>query len=381
MIIFRYLCREILSATTAVCVVLLLVLISGRFVKYLANALSGNMDPEVIFAVIGYRIPSFLELTLPLAFCLAILLTFGRLYVENEMSVLKACGISESKLLGVVMIIALGLALFVGYLSLYVSPLGIQKAETIFAAQEQKSELDRLMPKNFYSLRGGKGVTYVDSVAEDGQLQDVFLSVTSGSAESSNSNLVVVVAEQGNHHIAEDGSERFLVFERGYRFEGVPGMANYQITYFDEYGTRLQPPDKLSEDTEVDAMPTVALIGSDDFEHQIALQWRFSIPVMVVIVALLAVPLSRINPRSGRFVRILPTVILYFIYLVSLNAVRVNLEAGVIPATLTLLPVHLIFLFLAVLLFFSEKITLTLSGAAKALFSKGDLTISKGDPQ
>ena len=106
MIIFRYLRRELLSVTTAVCVVLLLVLISGRFVKYLANALSGEMDPEVIFAVIGYRIPGFLELTLPLAFFLAVLLTFGRLYVENEMSILKGCGFSERKLLSFTLIVA-----------------------------------------------------------------------------------------------------------------------------------------------------------------------------------------------------------------------------------------------------------------------------------
>ena len=99
-IIFRYLCREILSATTAVCVILLLVLMSGRFVKYLAKAVSGDMESGVIFAMIGYRIPGFLELTLPLAFFLAVLLSFGRLHIQNEMSVLKACGISERRLMG-----------------------------------------------------------------------------------------------------------------------------------------------------------------------------------------------------------------------------------------------------------------------------------------
>ena len=109
MIIFRYLTREILSTTFAICVVLLLVLISGRFVKYLSSALAGNMDAGVIFAVIGYRIPGFLELTIPLAFFLAILLSFGRLHVENEMSVLKSCGVSEANLVGYTLVVALSL--------------------------------------------------------------------------------------------------------------------------------------------------------------------------------------------------------------------------------------------------------------------------------
>ena len=358
MIIFRYLCREILSVTFAVCVVLLLVLISGRFVKYLANALAGNMDAEVIFAVIGYRIPSFLELTLPLAFCLAILLTFGRLYVENEMSVLKACGISELKLLSFAMIIAGFLALVVGWLSLSVSPVGLQKAETIFAAQEQKSELDRLIPKKFYSLRGGKGITYVDSISENLELQDVFLSVITGAPGTADSRLVVVLAEQGNQHITEHGDERFLILKEGYRFEGIPGKADYQMTFFEEYGARLEPPEELSEDAETDAMATGALLNSSKLEHQAALQWRFSIPIMVIVVTLLAVPLSRTDPRSGRFARVLPAVLLYFVYLLSLNAMRVNMESGNIPVELTLLPVHLLFVLLALALLFSDKIRL-----------------------
>ena len=361
MIIFRYISRELLSVTTAVCVVLLLVLISGRFVKYLANALSGEMDPEVIFAVIGYRIPGFLELTLPLAFFLAVLLTFGRLYVENEMSILKGCGFSERKLLSFTLIVATFLSFIVGFLSLYVTPVGIKKAETIFTIQEQKSELDRVTEKTFYSLRGGKGITWVNSISEDRELENVFMTATIEATETSEGSLVIVIADSGRQTKASrDSDERYLTLEKGYRVEGIPGRYDYQITYFDEYGTRLAPPEELSEDTATDAMTTQALINSSKVEHQVALQWRFSVPVMMFIVTLLAVPLSRINPRSGRFARILPAVLLYFSYLVSLNTLRGAIEDGSLPVGMTLIPVHLVFLLLALVLIFSEKIQLNL---------------------
>ena len=362
MIIFRYLSRELLSVTSAVCVVLLMVLISGRFVKYLANALSGNMDPEVIFAVIGYRIPGFLELTLPLAFFLAVLLTFGRLYVENEMSVLKACGISERRLLSFTFVVASFLALIVGYLSLYVTPDGIKKAEAIFTIQEQKSELDRVTEKKFYSLRGGKGVTWVNAISEERELEDVFMSATIEATESSEGRLVLVVADSGMQTKARDTDDRYLSLEKGYRVEGIPGRHDYQITYFDEFGTRLAPPEELSEDTATDAMTTKALLNSAEIEHRIALQWRFSIPIMTLIVTLLAVPLSRIDPRSGRFARILPAVLLYFAYLVSLNTLRGAIESGTVPIGITLIPVHLVFLILALVLISSEKIRATIKG-------------------
>ena len=361
MIIFRYISRELLSVTTAVCVVLLLVLISGRFVKYLANALSGEMDPEVIFAVIGYRIPGFLELTLPLAFFLAVLLTFGRLYVENEMSILEGCGFSERKLLSFTLIVATFLSFIVGFLSLYVTPVGIKKAETIFTIQEQKSELDRVTEKTFYSLRGGKSITWVNSISEDRELENVFMAATIEATETSEGSLVIVIADSGRQTKASrDSDERYLTLEKGYRVEGIPGRYDYQITYFDEYGTRLAPPEELSEDTATDAMTTQALINSSKVEHQVALQWRFSVPVMMFIVTLLAVPLSRINPRSGRFARILPAVLLYFSYLVSLNTLRGAIEDGSLPVGMTLIPVHLVFLLLALVLIFSEKIQLNL---------------------
>jgi lipopolysaccharide export system permease protein len=366
-IIFRYLGRELLSVTFAVCVILLMVLVSGRFVKYLANALSGEMDPEVIFAVIGYRIPGFLELTLPLAFFLAVLLTFGRLYVENEMSVLNACGISERKLLAYTMFIASCLAVVVGALSLYVTPIGVDKAETIFTVQEQKSELDRVTAKKFYSLRGDKGVTWVSSISEDRKLQGVFMSATQQATDTSKGSLIVVIAGRGMQNTAENSGERYLILEEGYRAEGIPGNYDYQITYFDEYGTKLAPPEELSEDTVTDAMPTKMLMESSDVEYKVALQWRLSIPVMMLVVTLMAVPLSRIDPRSGRFGRILPAVLLYFIYLVFLNALRGAIEEGSVPLSVGLLPVHLIFVSLALALLYSKQILTFVGGLFKSL--------------
>lgn len=356
MIIFRYLCRELLSVTTAVSLVLLMVLISGRFVKYLGNALSGDLDPEVIFAAIGYRIPAFIELALPLAFFLAILLTFGRLYVENEMSVLKACGFSERKLLFFTFILACFLALVVGYLSLYVTPKGIKKAEAIFNIQTQKSELDRVKEKKFYSLRGGKGVIWVDSISEARELENIFISTTSELANTLEGTPVMVIANKGFQTKDIETDDRFLSLEKGYRVEGVPGEHDYQITHFEGFGTRLEPPERLSEYSATDSMSTKTLMNSSEIKHRIALQWRFSIPIMMLIVTLLAFPLSRIDPRSGRYVRILPAILLYFVYLVSLKAIRGAIVSGSIPIGVTLIPVHLGFLILALGLLFANQI-------------------------
>lgn len=353
-IIFRYLCREILSATVAVCVILLLVLMSGRFVKYLAKAVTGDMESGVIFAMIGYRIPGFLELTLPLAFFLAVLLSFGRLHIQNEMSVLKACGISERRLTGYTLILALFFAAITAWLSLSVAPSGMAKAETLQKAEKQRSELDKLMPKKFYALSGGKGVTYAEGVTEDRELDEVFLAMAVGSEENGDRSLVLVLADKGRQKQAESSDngavERYLVLDKGYRVEGIPGQHDYQITYFEEYGSRLEDKEPLNNQPKTDAISTSALLDSDDLELQATLQWRLSIPLLVMVVTLLAVPLSRTNNRQGRFGKLLPAIVLYFTYLVSLNAMRGGIESGAVPVSVTMLPVHGVYLILAIVL-------------------------------
>ena len=170
MIIFRYIARDLLGTTAAVCAVLMLVIISGRFVKYLAQAAAGMLDANILFAVIGYRLPGFLELILPLAFFLGILLVYGRLYVDSEMTVLYACGMSPNTLIAYTMAVAVLVAGVVAWLSFSVSPGGLAKAEALLSAQKSRGEFESLEGGKFYPLRGGRGVTYTESIDDDGNV-------------------------------------------------------------------------------------------------------------------------------------------------------------------------------------------------------------------
>lgn len=141
MIIFRYLAREVLVATSAVTAVLLLIITSARLIKYLADAATGKLDAQFVLQVLAFRIPGFLELLLPLGLFLGILLAYGRLYLESEMVVLRACGVSHKRLVLYALGPALLISTLVGGVALYVSPWGVAQAKQIFAQQEARSEL------------------------------------------------------------------------------------------------------------------------------------------------------------------------------------------------------------------------------------------------
>ena len=107
---------------------------------------------------------------------------------------------------------------------------------------------------------------------------------------------------------------------------------------------RLDKPRLYKRAPKVDTLHTLELIGSDSVEHQAAFHWRMSVPFLVLVVSLLAVPLSKTNPRQGRFAKMFPAILAYVIYVVLLKAARGALEEGKMPIELGLWPVHCLFL-------------------------------------
>ena len=67
-------------------------------------------------------------------------------------------------------------------------------------------------------------------------------------------------------------------------------------------------------------------MASDNPRDRAELSWRTAVPVMAVVLMLLAVPLSKLRPRQGRFARVGLAVLVYFVYSNLLAAVRVWIE-------------------------------------------------------
>ncbi len=148
-------------------------------------------------------------------------------------------------------------------------------------------------------MRDGTRVTYTEELSKDrGELAGIFISQKDLNSSNQERGISILVAEKGTQNIQADGS-RYLILHNGYRYDGNPGQANYRAIQYDTYGVMLPKPEASSEVSERDAVPTADLFGSDNPRYQAELQWRLSTPLLVFVVTLLAVPLSRVNPRQG----------------------------------------------------------------------------------
>lgn len=347
-IIFRYLSRQTLVSMLAVSGVLLMVFMSGRFIRYLADAAAGQLAGDVLFLIMAYRFPGFLELILPLGFFIGILLAYGRMYLESEMTVLFACGVSDRQILAHSLVTGFVVMLIVGAMSLWISPWGMKQVEGIFNEQRQATEFEMLAPGRFQTLSGGNRVTYTEALSDDKrELRGVFIAEYS----EERNRLRVISADTGSQFVDQATGSRFLVLEGGALFDGLPGRLNYNITEFDAYGLKIERVGGRERELE-EGISTRDLWASDDPGHRALLHWRLSLPLIVPVVTLLAVRLSRVNPRQGRFFHLLPAMLIYISYLGLLIVARDALASGRVPEWIGMLWVHLLFLALGLWLQF-----------------------------
>jgi lipopolysaccharide export system permease protein len=353
-----YLATDVLRHCLAVSSVLLAIIFTGRFVRYLAEAASGKVAADVLLPVMLYRLPGFLELLLPLGLFIGILMAYGRLYVESEMVVLSACGIGPGRLARYTLSPALLIAVIVALLALVITPRGAERSAALLSDPRALQGL-QLLAAGRFQRRGDDGsVTYAASVdPQAGELQRVFAFhpvATEGEVPAGS----VLLAARGRMVREESTGVRYLELEDGRRYQGQPGSAAYEVVRFQRYGERLPDDTAVIKTQPVDARPTLMLWESTAADDRAALHWRLSLVTMVPVVALLALALSKTNHRRGRYLTLAPALVLHLSYLFLLATVRSRVaeEGASVGLFWTL---HGLFLCLALLLLYAPQLRLS----------------------
>ena len=356
MIIFRYLAKEVVLTLISLTAILMLIFLSNQFVQYLNRAASGSIPGVIIFELMMLELPNLMGLLLPLGFYVAILLAYGRLYAESEMTVLRACGFGPNQLLKDSLIMASVLAVFVAVLMIWVSPyIAIERAKLLQSTGVQ-TLIQTIMPERFRSF--GKQVLYVQSMSRDHtKAKQVFLAKQT--VKDNKVRWDVLWADSAFAEKDPKTLENYLVLQKGKEYQGVPGQADYQIAEFAKYKARLPHP-IVAIDNDVRTLKTANLLplNNPDRAKAAELQWRLSIPLMVFALTLVAVPLSRVNPRTGKFASLLPAIIIYIIYANCMFVARDAVSSGTIPLWIGMWWVHLLAAALGLLLIWRNLVKL-----------------------
>ena len=339
MILLRYFAREIFVTMFAVAGIVLIISMGWRFSGYLENAAAGLMSREVLFSLMAYKLPAFLELIIPVSFFLSIMLVHGRLHVDSEMIVLQACGMGTGRLIRMTLLTAAVVMIMTAVISLWLKPLGERQVETLLSDQDNLTEFDMLIPGRFQTLASGKRVTYSEVISKEGELAGIFINEYKDVMGNEPRKTVTVIADSGRTQVDGEG-RRFLVLNNGWRYQGKPGQRDYQAIEYEEYGQLVDSGAAIQSKKRRTAIPTSELWGGTDARAVAEFQWRIGVVLLIPVIALLAIPLARVNPRQGRFTRLVPAMILCFVYIVALSGARTGLEKGDLPLDLGLWWIH-----------------------------------------
>ena len=337
MIISRYISKEIISTWVAVTTVLFLIFFSNRFMRYLADAASGAISNEVVFQLVAIKSVTALPVLLPLSLYLAILIAMGRLYKDSEMTAFSACGVSINSVLKTVIWIATPISILLLLLSLFAVP-SVQKwAAEIQREAKATADFSAVVPGRFKTSKDEGLVIYTEDVVEEGQRLDrVFARHVEGE------NVSVLSAEGAFHHHDAEQDMLFIVFKNGYRYEGVPGEADFKIVEFDEYGVKVQQGEIEARQLPLSARPSGDLINSTSLRELAELQWRIAMPLSAVLLAVLSVLLSRADPRQGRFAKLFLAILIYVVYNNLIGIAKNWIEQGQVPVYVGIWWVHVL---------------------------------------
>lgn len=341
MIIFRYLIREILITMGAIAAVLLLVIMGNQFIGYINDAADGDFPINLVSTLMLYQVPSFLQLILPMAFFLGYLMAYGQLYLNYEMIVMQACGFSPMKLLSYALWPGMITALIVAACSLWLTPIGLHNNAVSMNTQSSRLDFSVITPGRFQDI-GHHRTVYVSKMTNHGtQIQNIYVLDTQPGKTSS-----VIRAETGSQFTDSQQGNRYLRLSNGFEYKVTPGQGNAEVSSFDHYYRIIQRNTAVDSDAGPEQMSTGSLLTEGGSQAIGEIQYRISLVLMVPILALLGISLSRLNPRQGRFAKLLPALLLYIVYVSLIIAAKDTVQSGKLPAMIGIWPVHILFLLL-----------------------------------
>ena len=343
LIILRYFSREILETTAGVSFILLLVVLSGRFIQFLEKAANGELSVGLMLTMILWRVPSSLELILPLALTLSVLLVMSRMNQESELTILRAAGCSDTRLFSIVLVPAALVAVLVGWLSLVLSPEVARELDRQVVAKENLTVFDTVVPGRFQTDKSRR-LIYAESISQDREsLIDVFI------VEPSESKQVEVFLTGKTARQQLNDGEKYLVLFDGYRHIGTETALDWEILKFDRYLIRLSPETENRPDS-LDTKSTEALIASGEPPELAIASWRISLPIVCLLMLPWAFLMGRGSPRQSRFIWVVPIILIQFSYITALSFAQKAITLGQWLPWPGLFWVHLVVLAAVVLL-------------------------------
>lgn len=345
-ILFRYLSLEVFKSSLGTMLVLFVILMSNTLSGVLEDIALGEVPDQALMPILLRQATSLVTLLIPFGFFLGVIFAFGRLYKDYEMPVFNSCGLGYRGMFFPIIVLMVPFFCINLYFSLSLSAQSQRYAQFIVDDYENRDEFEQIEAGRFNISNDGEHVFYMETMSEDRtQLSNVIIN------QSNADSISFGIADKGIQVKDKDSGDLFLELSPGIRYEGFPGDADFRVIEYDTHGVLINL-EKQSKKKKIKAeeKPFWDLYQSKAKKDKIELQWRIATPFVLLILGLIAVPLSYVAPRKGRYGKMGIAILVYIIYNNALGTMLVWMEKGLVAIEYGFWFVHLVFLVLAILL-------------------------------
>jgi lipopolysaccharide export system permease protein len=335
LIVNKYIAKDVVKTLLLITITLLLIALSNRLIVLLARAVNSQFPISALVQSVILIIPELLATLLPIALFCALLFSQSKLYADNEMAIMLASGFKISNLVSINAKIAIMITGLLLGCSLYLNS-HLNHVRNQITQHQYNTNLHKLItPGKFQSFLNGELVFYSQSVSEDGSINNIFMVLKNNDNIAMNT---IITAKQAMV------KNQTLILKNGQRYDGTLGQANYKITAFVQYTRSLEL--NTTRWFERPEKPTAELLASTEIQDKVELQMRLAMPFLTIVLAMIAIPLAIVAPRSGRFNNFIPAILIFVIYynaLIFVNKLMLEMKVPIY----SLWVVHGIFLLYA----------------------------------
>jgi lipopolysaccharide export system permease protein len=305
-IIYRYIFREIAFPFFIILFVLTFVLLMGKILQIMDLMVNKGIRALDIGHLIILIMPNFMLFTIPLALLVSILIAMGRFSADNEITALKASGVSLLQIYypaAVASLIAFFCAMMIGYFLVPQSNFAVKKLLFELASQNATINIkEKVFNADFKDL-----LVYADKIPADGEyMENVLISDNRITGEQN-----TILAKKAFLVSNPRQMSVKLRLENGSIHTVSSDFKKYRTVNFKSYDINLDLSTAMSafsdesksstEMTMTELLERMKKPGLEDAavrELAIEAHKKFSIPLSCILFGLLAVPLGITHHRA-----------------------------------------------------------------------------------
>ena len=300
--------QELNQVASASFVTLLTIVITTVLIRTLGQVAAGKVDNSSSIALILFSCMNFLGVIFVFTTFIAVLMAVSRAFREQEMSVWLSSGLPLTAWIKPVLRFSVPMMCMALVCTVFVTPWAKTQIDDITQRFEKRSDVNKVSAGQFRESADGNRVFFVEKeTPEQGLVENVFVA-------SRNGQKISVIVSGGGQVQTGENNERYMVLSQGRRYDLTRSSTDFSSLDFERYGIRLEPGLYLPPVTKTSTAPITTLLAINTPDNRSEVLWRFGLPLSGIVLSLLAIPLSFVNPRAGRSLNLILALLIYFLY-------------------------------------------------------------------